>query len=109
MLGHDLDIRDTWRILLYEAAHRETRDVAIEFLEAHLAEILPRLRDDEQSWVLGALAGMACDPAHRDAFAALAKPYASKYDDIARGLEKSAQCIEQMERDRPALERLVKK
>ena len=109
VLGHDLDIRDTWRLIIYAASHRESRDMTIEFLKAHLAELLPRLRDDEQGWLLGALAGIACDSAHRDAFAALVKPYESKYDDIKRGFEKSAQCIKQMEHDRPALERLVKK
>ncbi len=109
VLGHDLDIRDTWRLAIYEASHRETRDIAIEFLKAHLGELLPRLRDDEQGWLTGALAGMACDTAHRDAFAALVKPYESKFDDIKRGFEKSAQCIKQLEHEQPALERLVKK
>jgi alanyl aminopeptidase len=109
VLGHDLDIRDTWWLILYEASRRETRDVAIEFLKAHLAELLPRLRDDEQGWLTGGLAGLACDSAHRDALAELVKPYESKFDDIKRGFEKSAQCIKQMEYDKPALERLVKK
>jgi aminopeptidase N len=109
VLGHDLDIRDTWRLVLYQASHYETRDIAIEFLKAHLGELMPRLRDDEQGWLTGALAGMACDPAHRDAFAALVKPYESKFDDIKRNFEKSAQCIKQMEHDKDALERLVKK
>ncbi|HEY1546893.1 MAG TPA: M1 family metallopeptidase [Kofleriaceae bacterium] len=109
VLGHDLDIRDTWRLVIYEASHRETRDLAIAWLEAHLAELMPRLRDDEQGWLTGGLAGLACDAAHRDAFAALVKPYEAKYDDIKRGFEKVDQCIKQMTHDQAALERLVKK
>ncbi|HEY3804140.1 MAG TPA: M1 family metallopeptidase [Kofleriaceae bacterium] len=109
VLGHDLDIRDTWRIVAVEASRWETRDLALAFLQAHLAELMPRLRDDEQGWLTSALVADTCDAAHRDAFAALVKPYAAKFDAITRGLEKSQQCIEQMSRQRTALDRLVKK
>jgi hypothetical protein len=70
---------------------------------------MPRLRDDEQGWLTGGLAGLACDATHREAYAALVKPYEAKYDDIRRGFEKVDQCIKQMTRDQDALERLVKK
>ncbi len=111
VLGHDLDLRESIGILHGVLGHRETRDLALAFLAAHLDELLARMRDDDAGGFLTALAGQFCDPERRAAVARLAVGRAEKIDGaaprVARSLEQSDQCIAQVQRELPALRRVL--
>ena len=108
VLGTELDLRDSTSILSNALAGRTTRPRSVAFVEAHLDEILARMRDDEASWVLGALADTACDAPTRDRIAALVVPRAPKHPGsqqvVDRGLALSNACIATFARQLPALE-----
>jgi aminopeptidase N len=111
VLGHDFDLRESLAILETEANRRETRDLALAFATDHLDEILPRMRSDEASWLLGFLAGAFCDTQRIDAVRTLLTPRAAKIDGaqlaVERGLEKANQCVTELAREQPALERFL--
>jgi ERAP1-like protein len=111
VLGHDLDLRDSLGILYGVLSHRETRDLALDWLTEHLDELLARMRDDEASGLLGGLAGRFCDRARRDRIASLVTQRAAKYDGaqtpVTRGLEQAVHCIARVERELPALRRVL--
>jgi hypothetical protein len=111
--GKELDLRDTLDIVYVQLAHRETRDAMFDSLEHHIDEVLGRMRDDEASWALGAVAGSFCDAAHRDRVAKLLVQRATKINgaqaSVARGLELTDQCIAEVARETPALLRFFKK
>ena len=52
LLGDTFDLRDTRDILNQTLEHRETRDMAYEWVKAHYDALFPRMRDDEQSWLM---------------------------------------------------------
>ena len=112
VLARDLDLRDTQNILWSQLALHETRVATLRFLEAHLDELLARMRDDEASWLLGAVAGAFCDATHRAAAAKLLVPRAAKIDgaqnSVTRGLELADHCIAEVARELPALHRFFK-
>ncbi|MEO8552077.1 MAG: ERAP1-like C-terminal domain-containing protein, partial [Kofleriaceae bacterium] len=112
MLGKDFDLRDSIGILDSQLEHREVRDGALRWLETHLDELLARLRDDENSWLIGTLAGAFCDTAHRASVATLLTPRVAKIDGaqttLARGLELTDHCIADVAREMPALQRFFK-
>jgi alanyl aminopeptidase len=112
VLAKDFDLRDAQNILWSQLALHETRDATLVFLEAHLDELLARLRDDEASWLLGAVAGAFCDQPHRAAVATLLVPRAAKIDgaqnSVTRGLELADHCIAEVARELPALHRFFK-
>ena len=109
--GKELDLRDTLGILYGVMGNRETRQLGFEFVQQHLDELLGRMRDDEGSWALGALAGSSCDAPGRAAIAALLEPRAAKIDGaqalVTRGLEQSDQCIASLARQMPALRKFL--
>jgi aminopeptidase N len=111
VLGHDLDLRESVRILYGVLGHRETRDRGLAFLAAHLDELLARMRDDEAGGFLTVLAGQFCDPDRRAQVAQLAVGRAEKIDGakahVARALERSDQCIARVQRELPALRRVL--
>jgi hypothetical protein len=112
MLGHDFDIRDSVPILYIQLARRELRDGALRWLEAHVDELLALQRDDQNSWLIGAIAGASCDATHRAAVASLLTPRVDKIDGakttLARGLELTDHCIDEVAREMPALQRFFK-
>jgi aminopeptidase N len=112
VLGHELDLRDTLGILFGILAHRETRDLGFAFVTAHLDELLARMRDDEAAGLLGGLAGWFCSPDRKARMAELVVPRAAKIDgaqnQVTRGLEQADQCITLVQRQLPALRRLLK-
>ncbi len=111
VLGHELDLRDTLGIMYGVLDHRETRDLGIAFVTAHLDELLARMRDDEAAALLGGLAGRFCDAGRKAQMAALVVPRAAKVDgaqaQVARALEQSDQCISLVQRQLPALHRIL--
>ena len=111
VLGHDFDLRESLAILEIEMSRRPTRDLALAFTTEHLDDILPRMRSDEASWLLGFLAGAFCDTQRIDAVRALVTPRAAKIDGaqlaVERGLEKAGQCVSELAREQPALEKFL--
>jgi len=111
VLGHELDLRDSIGILEGVLFQRETRDLGIAFVTAHIDELLARMRDDEAAVFLSTLAGGFCDPGRRGQMAELVGPRAGKIDGaqghVTRALEKSAQCIALVQRQLPALHRVL--
>ncbi len=109
--GKEFDLRDTVGILFGVLQRRETRDLGLAFVTAHLDELLARMRDDESAGTLGGLAGLFCDSQRRTAVAALVAPRAGKIDgaqaQVARGLEQSAQCIATTARQLPVLRKFL--
>jgi hypothetical protein len=59
------------------------------------------------------MADRFCDPPHVDAMRALLTPRAAKIDGaqlaVERGLEKAGQCISELAREEPALERFLRR
>jgi aminopeptidase N len=111
VLGTEFDLRDTRGILFGVLGHRETRDLGIAFVTAHLDELLARMRDDEAAGQLGALAGWFCDRDRRAKMAALVTPRAPRFggaeNAVTRELEQADQCIAYVERQLPALRRVL--
>jgi aminopeptidase N len=109
--GTELDLRDTLAILYTVAFTRETRKLGLAFITEHIDDLLGRMRDDEAGWFLGALASGFCTAEHRQAMAELVTPRAAKFSGAAavvkRGLEQSEQCIENAERQLPAIKRFL--
>src|SRR4030095_4537574 len=69
--GTEFDLRDTRGILFGVLGDRETRDLGIAFVTAHIDELLARLRDDEAAGLLGSLVWPFCDRDRRAKMAAL--------------------------------------
>jgi aminopeptidase N len=111
VLGRELDLRDSIEIVRGVLSRRETRDLGIAFVKAHLDELLARMRDDEAAGFLGALAGAFCDEGRRAQMAELVVPRAAKIDGaqslVTRALEQSEQCIALVQRQLPALRRVL--
>jgi hypothetical protein len=113
VLGHDFDLRESIAILEIELSRRETRDQALAFATEHLDQILPRMRSDEASWLLGFMAGVFCDTPRIDQVRALVTPRAATIDgaqlSVERGLEKAGQCVTELAREQPALEQFLQR
>jgi aminopeptidase N len=109
--GRDLDLRDSRAIMFGVLGRRETRDLGIAFVKAHLDELLARMRDDEAAGFLAGLVGQFCDRDRRARMESLVVPRAAKIDGaqaaVTRALEQSNQCIAQTERLLPALRRIL--
>jgi hypothetical protein len=107
LLATELDLRDSLEILWHVLGERTTKAAGVAFVQAHIDELLGRMRDDEASWFLGGLAELSCTADGRKAMADLVGPRAGKYPGakapVDRGLEKSAQCIALAARQLPAL------
>ena len=107
--GTEIDLRESISIMYLQLGLREDRDAALESLEQHIDELLARMRSDEASWFLGSLAQAFCDPPHRDRVARLLVERAKKIDgaqvSVSRGLEQADQCIAEVAREMPALQR----
>ena len=110
VLGRD-DLRDSLRIIYGVLGRRETRDIGLAFLDAHIDELLPRMRNDEASGFLAALADGFCDAERRARVADLVVPRAPRFDGavpaVTRGLEVADQCIARVRRELPALRRAL--
>jgi hypothetical protein len=113
VLGHELDLRDSIGIVQDVLGHRETRDLGFAFVEAHLDELLARMRHDDAAVFLSVLAGRLCDPERKARMAALVLPRAAKIDGaqshVTRALELSDQCIALVQHQLPALHRVLDK
>jgi len=112
LLATEFDLRDSLSIgnsILYR---RETRAKAVAFLEAHLDEILKRMREDEASWLLSAIAEAACDAPTVTRLETLVMPRAKQVAgaeaSATRGFEISRQCIAATQRQVPALTTYLK-
>ena len=107
----DLDLRDSQPLLRGLLSTREVRMQTFELVEKHLDELLARMRDDEASWFLTALASSPCDSTLRARVAALVTPRAARVGGatapVERGLEQSDQCIAAMTRQLPALKKFL--
>jgi aminopeptidase N len=112
-LGTELDLRESKSILSRMVTRRETRDLALDFIEKHIGALLPRMRDDEATYFMGNLAGAFCDPERRRRAADILTPRAAKISGaqaaVARGLEKSEQCIAELARQLPDLQAFLKR
>ncbi len=108
--GTEFDLRETEWLTLRLLAQRETRALTWSWLEAHLDQLLPRVRSDEAANLMGAFAGVFCDPTHRQRAAAFLKPRAERVDGaealVTRGLEAVDRCVEEQARHRAELQRL---
>jgi aminopeptidase N len=111
LLDGTFDLRGAVAILRLQLATRETKADAWTWLEAHLDELLARMRSDEASWLLGEAAGAFCDPAHRAAAATLLVPRAAKIDGaqnaVERGLQEVDRCIATTARELPVVRRFL--
>ncbi|HEU4727019.1 MAG TPA: M1 family metallopeptidase [Kofleriaceae bacterium] len=111
VLAPEHDLRDAIGIVTGVLARRETRELGLAFLTVHLDELLARMRSDEASLLLAAIAGAFCDIDHRRAIAALVVPRAAKLDgaqaSVSRALEQADQCIALVDRQLPALRHLL--
>ncbi len=110
-MGSEFDLRESLALVLIQLSERETRNAAWEWLKAHLAEILGRMRADEAARLLGSLAGAFCNAPMRAEAEALVTRHVPTTDgsksEVASGLEESAQCITEQKRTLPALERYL--
>jgi len=111
VLAPDFDLRETHAIVMTQLGHPATRDAAWAWIEANLATILSRSRADEGARTIGGLAGVFCDDARRARAQAVLTPAALGIDgadaELASGLERSAQCIAELKRTLPALNRFL--
>ncbi|MEO7731243.1 MAG: ERAP1-like C-terminal domain-containing protein, partial [Kofleriaceae bacterium] len=111
VLRPDVDLRDSIGIVKSVLARRETRDLGVAFIDAHIDALLARMRDDEASWFLRDLAGAFCDPDRKAKIAAIVAPRATKIDgaqaSVTRALEQADQCIALVARQLPALHRVL--
>jgi aminopeptidase N len=111
VLGSEFDVRETVAIAHGLLSRRETRPQAWTWLQAHLDELIAKMRSDEASWLLGAVSSMFCDPEHRKRVDALLSPVAERIDgaraQVTRGLEQTDRCIADQARDREALHRFL--
>ena len=110
VLAKEQDVRDTLNIVYAALFARETRDTALAWLGKHLDELLARMRSDEASWVLAAIAGGFCDDAHvktaGELVTARARAIEGAAAPVARASEHAMQCVAEATRQRPALERV---
>ena len=113
VLGTEFDLRETKAIIGVMIKSRETRDLALEFLEKHIGALLPRMRDDEATWFMAHVASAFCDPERRRRAAELLTARAAKISGaqhaVTRGLERSDQCIAEHARQLPDLQAFLKK
>jgi len=111
--GTEFDLRDSLSILYGVMFKRETRALGLAWVQTHIDELLARMRDDEASWFLGALAGGSCTPELRATLSDLVLPRAQKIPGalapVTRGLEQADQCIASFARQLPALQRFLAK
>jgi aminopeptidase N len=111
--GTELDLRDSLGILYRILFRRETRALGLDFVTANLDGLLARMRDDEASGFLGALAGGFCVAEQRARMERLVVPRAAKHSGavaaVTRGLEQSQQCIDNARRQLPALRRFLER
>jgi len=106
-----LDLRDATPMLTRLLTNRATGAVTFGLIEAHLDELLARMRDDEASWLLTSLAGVACDAAYRARVTALVVPRAARVGaakaPVERALEQATQCTANFTRQLPVLKRFL--
>lgn len=111
--GTEIDLRESLGILYGVLFRRETRALGTRFVTEQIDALLARMRDDEASWFLGALAGGTCTTEQRATMAELVSKRAAMYSGaeiaVKRGLEKSQQCIAKVARQLPALQRFLAK
>ena len=112
LLTTEFDLRDSVSIGYSVLFGRETRARGVTFIEAHLEDILKRMREDEASWLLGAIAEVGCDEATVARLQALVMPQTKKVPGsetgATRGFELSRQCIAATQRQLPALTAYLK-
>ena len=112
LLDDAFDLRDTQFILFQTLEHRETRDVAYEWVKAHYDAVFPRLREDEQSRLM-VIPGNFCDAEHRADAEAFFGPRAEKIDGgprtLHRSLERVDLCVAALARNRAGVEAFLKK
>jgi hypothetical protein len=112
LLDDSFDLRDTQVIMFQTLGHRETRDVAYEWVKAHYDAVFPRLREDEQSRLM-AIPGNYCDAQHRADAEAFFGPRAEKIDGgprtLRRSLERVDLCVAALARNRAGVEAFLKR
>ncbi len=112
VLTTEFDLRDSLSIAYSILFARETRARGVAFVEAHLDEILKRMREDESSWLLEAISSAACDQATVARLEALVMPRAKTIGGAeaaaTRGFELGRQCIAATQRQLPALTAYLK-
>ena len=112
VVNHTKDLKDEdVHFALRAINRRETRDLGLAFVTAHLDELLAQMRDDDAAGFLATLAGAFCDPERKAKVAALVVPRAAKVDGAqaaaTRALEQADQCIARVQRELPALRRVL--
>jgi aminopeptidase N len=113
VITRDLDPRETLAILSSQLGERRTRDDAWNWARAHLPALLSEMRDDEAGALIGRLAEVYCDRAHREEASTWLTPLAEHVDGarnaLSLALERTENCIRIAERDRPAVQMFLTK
>jgi hypothetical protein len=111
MAGGDFDLLESRAIFFAAIYDDANRQATLQFVIDRMADILPRLRDDEAGWILAAAAERICDPEMLAKASAVLGPLAKKYmgaePPVLRGLEMSRACVEHAQRAKPALEKFL--
>jgi aminopeptidase N len=91
------DLRDTMVILNVALSRRATRAQAWAIVQERWADLAPRLRADEGTWLVQQAARSACDPRRRAEAAAFLGPRAEAFEGapraLASALERADACI----------------
>ncbi len=107
VLAGDFDLRETRGIVFAQLGQRATRDGAWAWLRAVAPGAIAAMRDDEAAGMIGAVAGLRCDPTGRAEAEAMFTPLVADVDgaahELASGLERADRCIADLARELPAL------
>ncbi len=107
VLAPGADLRDTAPILDRSLTGRATRRLAWSFLVERWAELQPRLRSDEGTWLITTAASVACEPGRRAEVARFLGPRAVPFDGapqaLASALEEADACAAARSRQRGAI------
>jgi alanyl aminopeptidase len=112
LLGDSFDLRDMQGVLSGIMGRRETREMAYAWVKEHYAQLFPRMRDDEQSWMMSIPASF-CDAAHRKDAEEFFGPRAAKIDGgplaLAKSLEQVDLCLVAQLRNAAGVESFLRK
>ena len=102
------DMRDMIELPFGVLGRRETRALALAFLERNIDRMTTGLTDIDVAALFAGLMRTVCDRESRDRLRALFEPRAKRHPGaenmLTRALEQTERCIANFERERPALE-----
>jgi hypothetical protein len=113
VLAPGSDLRDTLPILPTALWGRRTGPGAWSFLQERWAELTPRIRNDEISWLAATAAREACDPDRRTAVEAFLGPRVAAFEGAPQslrvGLEEADACIAARARNGAAVSQFLRR